>query len=114
MTPGTTRTAMSMHSLTSSEGKQWIPGFARIFERGLDVPIERPVALALALLSGEYDMLTGLMITPHDDLNLLKARAEQILEEDLYVLRLRGFPNAATEKLAALRKSLLRHDAAPD
>src|SRR5262249_24477982 len=36
--PGTTRTAMSEHSLTSEEGRRWIPWFGRIFTEKLDVP----------------------------------------------------------------------------
>lgn len=105
MTPGTTRTAMSMHSLNSAEGKRWIPGFARIFEEGLDVPMERPVGLALALLSGQFDLLSGRLVTPHDDLLSLKGHAKQIQEEDLYVLRVRSFPSAVAERLGQIRRS---------
>jgi NAD(P)-dependent dehydrogenase (short-subunit alcohol dehydrogenase family) len=105
MGPGTTRTAMSTHSLTSPEGRRWIPGFARIFEEGLDLPMERPVALALALLSGRHDGLSGLMVAPTDDLAMIEDRRQEVQDEDLYRLRVRGVPNPAAERMLALRKS---------
>jgi NAD(P)-dependent dehydrogenase (short-subunit alcohol dehydrogenase family) len=106
MGPGTVRTAMSMRSLESPEGRRWIPSFARIFEEGLDLPLERPAQLAVALLSGRHDDLAGLVVTPLDDLELLRNRREEVRREDLYTLRLRGFPNPATERLTAVRRSL--------
>ena len=47
MSPGTVRTAMSEHSLTSPEGQRWIPWFRRIFDEGLDLPAKRRVDHAL-------------------------------------------------------------------
>jgi NAD(P)-dependent dehydrogenase (short-subunit alcohol dehydrogenase family) len=106
MGPGTVRTAMSMRSLKSPEGQRWIPSFARIFEEGLDLPMERPAQLAVDLLSGRHDDLAGLVVTPHDDLELLQSRLDEVRSEDLYTLRLRGFPNPAAERLTAVRRSL--------
>jgi NAD(P)-dependent dehydrogenase (short-subunit alcohol dehydrogenase family) len=40
--PGTVRTAMAEHSLRSPDGQKWLPWFKRIFDQGLDVPVERP------------------------------------------------------------------------
>jgi 3-oxoacyl-[acyl-carrier protein] reductase len=109
--PGTVRTKMSMHSLKSPEGRRWIPTFARIFEEGLDLPMERPAALAVALLSGRHDLLSGLVVTPHDDLAMLAGRIDEVRDADLYTLRLRGFPNPAAERLTAIRKNLAANDA---
>ena len=106
MGPGTVRTAMSMHSLNSPEGKRWIPSFARIFEEGLDLPMDRPARLAVALLSGDHDDLAGLVITPFDGLELLHDRLDEVRREDFYTLRLRGFRNPRAERLAAVRKDL--------
>lgn len=50
--PGTTRTALSERSLHSADAQEWIPWFGRIFDEGLDVPVERPVRLVLELASG--------------------------------------------------------------
>jgi len=87
--PGTTRTAMSEHSLTSDEGRRWIPWFGRIFKEKLDVPMERPVRLVVDLASGRADALSGLYVTVFDDLDALLLRAAEIEREGLYSLRVR-------------------------
>ena len=107
MGPGTVRTAMSERSLNSPEGRRWIPGFGRIFEEGMDVPLERPSALARELLSGAYDALSGLLIAPQDDLAAILTRIDEVRAKDHYTLRAAGFPNALTEKLAAMRRQVI-------
>lgn len=87
--PGTTRTAMSEHSLTSEEGRRWIPWFAEIFTKKLDVPMERPVRLVVDLASGRADALSGRYVTVFDDLDELLLRAAEIEREGLYALRVR-------------------------
>ena len=87
--PGTTRTTMSEHSLTSEEGRRWIPWFERIFAEKLDVPIERPVALIMALASGRADALSGRFLTVFDDVEALVARAAEIEKQNLYSFRVR-------------------------
>jgi NAD(P)-dependent dehydrogenase (short-subunit alcohol dehydrogenase family) len=89
--PGTTRTAMSEHSLTSEEGRRWIPWFGRIFTEKLDVPMERPVQLVVDLASGRADALSGRYVTVFDDLDALLLRAPEIEREGLYSLRVRKF-----------------------
>ena len=91
--PGTTRTAMSEHSLTSEEGRRWIPWFGRIFTDKLDVPMERPVRLVVDLASGRADALSGRFVTVYDDLDALLLRAAEIEREGLYCLRVRKFDN---------------------
>src|SRR5581483_12138505 len=71
MAPGTVRTKMTAHSLGSEEGKKWIPWFSRIFDEGLDLPAERPAELVVELASGKADVLTGLYLTPFDDLDAM-------------------------------------------
>jgi NAD(P)-dependent dehydrogenase (short-subunit alcohol dehydrogenase family) len=85
--PGTTRTAMSEHSLTSEEGRRWIPWFGRIFTEKVDVPMSRPVQLIVDLASGRADALSGRFLTVFDDLDALLARVDQIGRENLYSLR---------------------------
>jgi NAD(P)-dependent dehydrogenase (short-subunit alcohol dehydrogenase family) len=101
--PGTTRTAMSEHSLTSEEGRRWIPWFGRIFAEKLDVPIERPVRLILDLASGRADALSGRYLTVFDDLDALLSRTAEIDREELYSLRVRKFEvNGMPAALGAL------------
>lgn len=100
--PGTTRTAMSEHSLTSKEGRQWIPWFGRIFTEKLDVPMERPVRLVVDLASGHADTLSGRYLTVFDDLAVLRSRTAEIEREGFYSLRVRKFDCGGTGTPAAL------------
>ncbi len=96
--PGTTRTAMSTHSMESAEGRRWIPDFAKIFTEGRDLPMERPVNLALELLSGRHDLLSGLVLTPYDDLAAIAAHAAEHPAHTLYKLRIREVPSAGSTR----------------
>jgi len=102
ISPGTTRTAMSEYSLTSEEGRRWIPWFARIFTEKLDVPMERPVHLVLELASGRADALSGRLLTVFDDLDALLSRVAEIERDDLYSLRVRKFDGGTPAALAAV------------
>ncbi len=105
MAPGTVRTAMSAHSLSSAEGQRWLPWFRRIFDRGLDVPVERPARLALALASGGYDDLAGLTVTPLDDLESIRQALPTIKREKLYSLRIRALPTPEAGAVADIRET---------
>jgi|SRR5579864_9488273 len=89
MGPGTVRTAMAEYSLNSPEGKTWLPWFREIFERGDDLPPERPAELLLALASGRADALSGCFIQPSDDLDRMIATAGDIAERKLYTMQVR-------------------------
>jgi NAD(P)-dependent dehydrogenase (short-subunit alcohol dehydrogenase family) len=102
--PGTVRTRMSMHSVNSSEGQRWIPWFRRIFDEHLDLPPERPVELLLELASGRADALSGLYLTPFDDLGAMLANLGEIERGKLHSLRVRSLnANAAAAAIAAIR-----------
>ena len=88
--PGTVWTDMSKHSATSPEGLQWIPWFHRIFDEGLDLTAEQSAAVLVALASGKYDALTGLFVTPLDDLESLLADCRQIRKEKQHILQIRS------------------------
>jgi NAD(P)-dependent dehydrogenase (short-subunit alcohol dehydrogenase family)/uncharacterized protein YndB with AHSA1/START domain len=103
MGPGTVRTAMSEHSLNSAEGQRWLPWFRRVFEQGLDLPIERPARLALSLASGAHDDLAGLTLTPRDDLQAMQQALPTIDREKLYSLRIRTLPTLEASTLDAVR-----------
>ncbi|HET9405981.1 MAG TPA: SDR family NAD(P)-dependent oxidoreductase [Candidatus Sulfotelmatobacter sp.] len=109
--PGTTRTAMSEYSLNSPEGRKWLPWFKKIFDQGLDVPIERPAQLVLALASGKADALSGRHISVSDDLDSLLAHVEQIEANNLFSLRIRTLNgSSANSALAAIRSEAGRAD----
>jgi len=99
---GTTRTAMSEHSLTSEEGRRWIPWFGRIFTDKLDVPVERPVRLILELASGRVDALSGKFLTVFDELDILLSGIAEIDREGLYSLRVQKFDDKMPAVLDAL------------
>ena len=102
--PGTVRTEMSTYSLTSPEGRRWIPWFQRIFDEGLDLPVDKPAALVVALASGRYDALTGLYLTPLDDLDALLADKVRIDQEKLHTLQIRPREvSAAAVAIASIR-----------
>jgi NAD(P)-dependent dehydrogenase (short-subunit alcohol dehydrogenase family) len=89
MGPGTVRTRMSEYSLNSPEGRAWLPWFRDIFDRGHDLPPERPTSLLLTLASGRADCLSGRFIVPGDDVDRMIAAAADIEAESLYSLQVR-------------------------
>ncbi len=102
--PGTIRTAMSEHSMNSPEGQKWLPWFRRIFDEGMAVPADVPARLVVRLASGEADALTGLCLSPADDLAAIQASMEEVQRDKLYSMRLRGLAAAAgNPTLAAIR-----------
>ena len=102
MEPGTVTTAMSDFSLTSPEGQRWIPWFRRIFDEGLNSPVERPAQRALELASGAADLLTGRYLPLGEDLESLVAGADEVQRDALYSLRIRRAAARNTAPTAAL------------
>jgi NAD(P)-dependent dehydrogenase (short-subunit alcohol dehydrogenase family) len=105
MGPGTVRTAMSEYSLNSPEGRLWLPWFRRIFDEGLDLPPERPAELVVRLASGRYDMLSGFILNPRDDLDEIVARLSEVERDSLYSMRLRTLPSPDATRIEAIRSS---------
>jgi NAD(P)-dependent dehydrogenase (short-subunit alcohol dehydrogenase family) len=60
------------------------------FAAGRSVPPERAAAFLVALAAGCADSLSGRYLTVFDDLRALQARAEEITDRDLLMLRLRA------------------------
>ncbi len=102
MSPGTVRTRMTEYSLYSPEGQHWLPWFRAIFDQNIDVPLDRPAALALQLASGRYDALSGRFISVYDDLDALLAQAGTIEAENLYALTMAKLPGSGNPALNAL------------
>lgn len=104
--PGTVRTRMSMHSVNSPEGQKWIPWFRRIFDEHLDLPPERPAQLVLELASGRADSLSGLYLTPFDNLEVMLAHLGEVQREKLHSLRVRSLcEGAEAVAIAAIREA---------
>ncbi len=86
ISPGLVRTAMSESALSCGEPtiEQWFRG---AFARGEEVPDEVPATLVVFLASGAGDVLSGRIIPVPGDVAQMVARAAEIKEHDLYVLR---------------------------
>ena len=67
----------------------WQGDAPRLFGLGRDVPAEKVVNLVLELVSGRYDVLSGLCVSVIDDLKELSERIEEIRKNGLYTLQLK-------------------------
>jgi NAD(P)-dependent dehydrogenase (short-subunit alcohol dehydrogenase family) len=84
--PGLVRTAMSESALSCGEPsvEQW---FKDAFANQEDVSADSAAALVVYLASGAADVLSGRNIGVSDDVAQMAARAAEIEERDLHVLR---------------------------
>jgi 3-oxoacyl-[acyl-carrier protein] reductase len=84
--PGLVRTAISESALSCGEPsiQQW---FTDAFANQEDVSTESAATLVVYLASGAADVLSGRNIDVSDDVAQMLARAAEIEEHDLYVLR---------------------------
>jgi NAD(P)-dependent dehydrogenase (short-subunit alcohol dehydrogenase family) len=82
-------TDMTRFIVDDPGGRKWRPAFRSIFEQGRDHPPELVADLVVELLSGRADQLTGRYILATGNLETLIAQADQIVEEDLWTLRIR-------------------------
>ena len=94
LSPGLVRTMMVEHLLTSDEGKEWhSQRLVPAIEKGDDVPPTVAARAAVGLVSGRLDKLAGRAIMANrDDLEQLAQQVDAIVERDLRVLRLTGYP----------------------
>jgi len=84
--PGLVRTAISESALSCGEPsiEQWFSG---AFANQQDVSPESAATLVVYLACGAADVLSGRNINVSDDVAQMAARAAEIEERDLYVLR---------------------------
>ena len=84
--PGLVRTAMSERGLSCGE-----PSVEQFFKDGFagnyDIPAEAAATLVAYLASGAADVLSGRNLNVFDDVAQMIARAAEIEEHDLYVMR---------------------------
>ena len=88
--PPAIRSEMTKFIATDPEGRKWRPGFDRLFEEGNGHPAEMVAAFMVELVSGRADALTGRYFDPRHSLDEILQRSEDIIEKDLYTLRIRG------------------------
>lgn len=87
--PGSVRTRMAEQILSASAGKNWFSWLEQVYERGDDVTPEPATRLILFLASGAADSLSGRFFNITDDPKEVVGRAEEILKNDLYAMRVR-------------------------
>lgn len=72
----------------------WLSEWVRQeFAAGRGAEPHQVAELLLRIATGEVDRLSGRHLSVHDDLDTLLARTEDLLNNDLYVLRLRSLPS---------------------
>ncbi len=86
ITPGLVRTEMVENALHCGEPRVE-QEFKESLAEGHDVPPERSARMVVFLASGQADALSGRFFRSGDAEEALVARAEEIREQDLYVLR---------------------------
>jgi NAD(P)-dependent dehydrogenase (short-subunit alcohol dehydrogenase family) len=82
-------TEMTKFIMNDPGGKKWRPGFSRIFHEGRDTPPELVAELAVELVNGKADRLTGRYFPVKADLDEIISRTDEIISKDLMTLRLR-------------------------
>jgi NAD(P)-dependent dehydrogenase (short-subunit alcohol dehydrogenase family) len=88
--PGTVRTAMAESLIQSEAGRRWLPWFQQIFDEHRDDSTGPGEELVLYLASGQADALSGRFFQAPGAPNDLTGRTEEIVAQDLCVLRLRS------------------------
>jgi NAD(P)-dependent dehydrogenase (short-subunit alcohol dehydrogenase family) len=95
ISPGTVRTALTAET---SESRTWLPWLQGIFDQGRDVPPDLGARLVLLVASGRADALSGRFLQVGDNLDDLVQRAGEIVQNNLYTLKLSQLPQSETEE----------------
>jgi NAD(P)-dependent dehydrogenase (short-subunit alcohol dehydrogenase family) len=83
-------TEMTRFIMDDPGGKKWRPGFGKIFEEGRAAPPERVADLAVELVSGKADALTGRYFLVNRNLDEIIEQTDDIVSRDLLSLRIRN------------------------
>ena len=89
MRPGPVRTGLNEALISGPEGEKWRPDFKRIFSEGRDASPDLVVNLAVALVGGKADSLTGRLFDAERGFDNIVRDAAAILKRDLLTLRVR-------------------------
>src|SRR5262249_2504689 len=87
--PGSVLTDMSKYLLESDDGKKYVGWYANVFAEGRNFPPENSADLVTFLASGQANSLSGRFLTVDDNLPDMLQRAEEIVQNDLHMMRLR-------------------------
>ena len=91
VSPGLVRTAMTDRASTA-EWQKWDNRITELFAEGVEVPVDRIVALVRFIVSGAADILSGCHISVHDDVAAMVQQATEIKQGALYKLRTHKLP----------------------
>lgn len=91
MAPGLVRTDMTEYQISSEAGQRYMPGLAKRFQNGDNLPPTRAAELAVAIAAGQFDRLTGRAVSATEDIDAITAAIPDIIELDMRTLRLSGF-----------------------
>ena len=89
---GPTHTELMDYMIESEVGRKWLPDLGKMME-GRWQPVELAGTLAVTLVSGKYDALTGRWVGPEDDLDEMLRRIEEIEKDELYIWSVRNLKN---------------------
>jgi NAD(P)-dependent dehydrogenase (short-subunit alcohol dehydrogenase family) len=95
LSPGLVRTALVDHQIDSPEGQHWLADrLNAMFDEGRGVPPTIAAKMSVEIVSGKLDKLVGRAIrADRDDADELARQADGIVENDLRVLRMVGYPS---------------------
>ena len=95
MSPGLVRTALVDYQIESVEGQRWLAErLSAMFDEGRGVPPTIAANMAAEIVSGKLDKLAGRAVrADRDDADQLAQQADEIVEKDLRVLRMIGYPS---------------------
>lgn len=95
MSPGLVRTALVEYQIGSKEGQRWLAErLNAMFDEGRGVPPTIAAKMAAELVSGKLDKLAGRAVrADRDDAAALAEQADEIVQKDLRVLRMVGYPS---------------------
>ncbi len=91
--PGSVRTAMTEYLIESDAGQTYLPWYRKLILEGGDVPADLSANLVVLLASGKMDSLSGRFIEVFDNADQMVLHSAQIVQDDLYTLRLRKLPH---------------------
>lgn len=86
---GPTHTELMDYMIESEAGKKWLPDLPK-WLKGKWQPVEMAGTLAVTLVSGKYDALTGRWVSPEDDLDEMLRRIEEVEKDELYIWSFRS------------------------
>ena len=90
--PGSVRTAMTEYLIESEAGQTYLPWYRKMILDGGDVPANLSANLVVLLASGKMDSLSGRFVEVFDDTDQMILESAQIVQDDLYTLRLGKLP----------------------